>query len=207
MSLAVAIRKTEAVRSCIHVSSDPNIRRDRPPSVLSLAAEANAFSISSSAAELVRHPPKIAEVPARGLTRTLRAHRGVHRGALGVHARERPRAENAATRATLSSAGDDASRSGKLWILEPRRIPSRQLRGRRGEGLSDGAHRRRARHGRLAREHDFAAPQVVVKYTLRERCKLPSGRVSQFALASRLVPACSSVSASPAAADSISRCP
>jgi hypothetical protein len=35
------------VRSCIHVSSVPNMRLDSPPSELWLAAEAKPFSISS----------------------------------------------------------------------------------------------------------------------------------------------------------------
>jgi len=47
MSLAVAIKNTAAVRSCIQVSNEPNIRRDNPPSALALPADAKAFSISS----------------------------------------------------------------------------------------------------------------------------------------------------------------
>ena len=47
MSLAVATTNTGVWCSCIQVSSVPNIRCERPPSALRLAAEANAFSISS----------------------------------------------------------------------------------------------------------------------------------------------------------------
>ncbi len=47
MSLAVAMRKTGAVCSCIQVRREPNIRLERPPSVLRLAADAKPFSISS----------------------------------------------------------------------------------------------------------------------------------------------------------------
>ena len=47
MLLAVATMKIGLGWSCIHDSSVPNIRCDRPPSADSELADANAFSISS----------------------------------------------------------------------------------------------------------------------------------------------------------------